>query len=94
MSRARAGFLYFGAVGLYYSTAFGFSFALGLGLGIGVAVVIAILLVAAMTVVTFLFLQYEEDWWNDFRDQHRGLLLGVIGNLLSVGCGLWLGLSS
>jgi hypothetical protein len=52
--------------------------------------VAAIVLMIGMAGVTVWALLYEEDWWNDFRDQNRSILLGIVGNALTVGTGYWL----
>ena len=56
----------------------------------GVLIALLVVQVIAMCGVTLLALMYEEDWWNDFQDQNRSILLGLAGNVASVALGVWL----
>lgn len=77
---------YYGVLVAYYGLALVVSFGLSRVFG----AVAAVVLMVGMTGVTLWALMYEEDWWNDFRDQNRSILLGIEGNALTVGTGYWL----
>lgn len=59
--------------------------------------VLSVLLTAVVFVVlgavVFLGLAYEEDWWDDFREQNRALILFLLLHLLGLPAGWFLGRS-
>jgi hypothetical protein len=77
---------YYGSLVAYYGLALVVSFGLIRVFG----AVAAVVLMIGMMGVTVWALMYEEDWWNDFRDRNRSILLGMAGNALTVGAGYWL----
>jgi hypothetical protein len=86
VDRRRATVTYYGLIVAYYGLAVVVSLGLVRAFG-GLATVVQLI---GMTVVTVRMFMYEEDWWDDFRDQHRAIRLGMLGNAAAVGAGFWL----
>jgi hypothetical protein len=55
------------------------------------SVVLLVCQVVAMAAITITALMYDEDWWDDFRDQNRAIALGILASVASVAVGAWLG---
>ncbi len=93
MGRFRASVLYYASLLVYFSLAAGLADGMARWLPILLAIVGLIIEILAMLVAVLLFWMYEEDWWNDFKTQHRGVGLGAFGSLAAVVLGAWFGLT-
>jgi hypothetical protein len=88
--RVKAALAYWTLLVAYYTGAVVVAFVLVRWLASGVAAVVLVVQVVLMSAVTLVALMYEEDWWNDFKNQNRGIMLGLLGNVASVLIGVWL----
>ncbi len=81
----KAALAYWATLAAYYVASIVVAFVLVRWLAGGVvAVVLVVVQFVLMSAITLAAFMFEDDWWNDFEDQNRGIVLGVLGNAASV----------
>lgn len=90
MDRPRPAGLYWAIVGGYYVASVAVAFGVFRWMPLGASIPLGVLQILVMSALTLVVLMYEEDWWNDFRDQNRSIVFGCSINVAAGATGVCL----